>query len=457
MQSSQDSLIHEATSLFRLVESIDRFVAEHENLFAYTEASQAFFSHICQRAETTRKLVLDVIGKLAQRPEQARSRYQRELIIQKGRWKALHTYVKPATDSHTLNLPAPLIRMATEDLRRLPGMVGTAIVVSLTPELMYYHNTPQSQIPPEFVFVEVPYSQGPSFFTNLTLYHELGHYVFDTLAGAEKRSVAFTDLFEAMESAFAQKLGQRLTTPGNRTWAKGVLDAWTREIFCDLFALRHLGPAFSFALIDILSLIDLMGEETEATFDDEHPAPALRFREQLRRLEKDGWWTVVRDLPSEHVSLITRLAGKSEQDYVFEFKENAVPVFVDAFLTIVPFIHVLVADITPHCEAAAEDFGRRREDIEACLLHGVVPSKLLAKSDTSSPTPVSMINAAYCLYLTRLSDLTDKLEDHGASYVQHRKNCIEKLEAWTMRAIEDSQLLKRVRAARQNGGGRGNS
>jgi hypothetical protein len=363
MPSSQDSLIHEATSLFRLVEAIDRSVAEHENLFAYTEASEGFFSQIHQRAAQTRKSVSDLIERLVQASTQADARYQRDLIIQKGRWKTLHTYIRPATDAHCLNLPTPLIQMATENLRQVTGMQDAALVVLLTPELMYYHNTPQLQLPPDFVFVEIPYSQAPGFFTNLTVYHELGHYVFDRLAAVDERSAAFTELFNAMDKAFEGTLGTAIISASTRTWAKSVLDAWTKELFCDLFALRHLGPAFSFALIDFLSLIGLMAEETEVTFDEKHPAPALRFREHLRRLDADGWWAEVRDLPSEHVSLVTRLAGKSKSDYVFEFKEHAVPGFTEAFVTIVPFVDALVCEITPHCKNAAVDCHQSSENV----------------------------------------------------------------------------------------------
>lgn len=46
MPSFQDSLIHEATSLYRLVDSINRLVAEHESIFTYSPATQFFFSEI---------------------------------------------------------------------------------------------------------------------------------------------------------------------------------------------------------------------------------------------------------------------------------------------------------------------------------------------------------------------------------------------------------------------------
>jgi len=98
-------------------------------------------------------------------------------------------------------------------------------------------------------------------------------------------------------------------------------------------------------------------------------------------------------------------------------------------------------DITPHCQGAAEDFAKSRAGIENCLLHGVVPSKLLAERATSSPTPVSMINAAYCFCLTRLQELMAKLSEQDFRSLKDRKKWIERVEAWTMKGIEDAQLF----------------
>jgi len=443
MQDAQGSLIHEATSLFRLVESIDRFVGEHGNLYAYTSATRRFFRLIHEHSEGAKKEISAIIQQAAVTPGPLASRYTGQLLIMKGRWKTLHTYITPATDAHTLKIPVPLIQMATEDLHLIPGMQDAAIVALLTPELMYYQNNPRAHLSPDLLFVEIPYSQGPSFFTNLSIYHEIGHWVFDRLPDSGDHAAAFANLNEATEQAFKAKLSPALKSASTTTWAKGVLAAWTQEIFCDLFAVRHLGPAFSFALIDVLSLIGLMRKDTESTFDNLHPAPALRFREQFERLNKDGWWQIVKDLPSEHVSLITRLAATSGSGYSFEFQDNLIPAFIEAFSAIPPLIHQLVLDLTPHCAEAAEDFRQHRSNIETCLLHGVVPSHLLTEN-SGSPAPVSMINAAYCFYLTRLPDLMNKLEGQRPTEPDHRRVWIDKLEAWTMKGVEDSQLLTGV-------------
>jgi hypothetical protein len=52
-----------------------------------------------------------------------------------------------------------------------------------------------------------------------------------------------------------------------------------------------------------------------------------------------------------------------------------------------------------------------------------------------------MINAADCFHLTSLPTLMDRLEGQRADNLQQRMNWAEKLEAWTVKGVEDSQLL----------------
>src|ERR1035441_6043123 len=44
---------------------------------------------------------------------------------------------------------------------------------------------PNASFPPSLGFVELPYSQGPSFFNNLVIYHEIGHFVYQELSIAD--------------------------------------------------------------------------------------------------------------------------------------------------------------------------------------------------------------------------------------------------------------------------------
>jgi hypothetical protein len=372
-------------------------------------------------------------------PQEANQQYS-DLIIEKDRWKVLHTFIKPASDADTLVLPVPLIRLAAEHMRKVKGIASAELVTLLTHELNYFQDSTGLKELHDLIFVELPYSQGPSFFANLIIYHELGHYVFERLSETQPAEPSFTNLALVMEDAFESQLGKWLTTGSTIAWAKRVLNVWAREIFCDLFAVRFVGPAFTFALIDILSLLGLMREGAEVTFDEEHPASALRFKEQIDQLKRDDWWNTVASLESRHISLSSELASKPASDYQFAFRHEEVPGFVEAFLQIAPNVYPLVEAITPSPQDAALDFRARRADVEACLLAGVVPSHLLQHGGRESPLPESIINASYTFYLTSMPNLMDRLIDQKPSDLSQRGDLVAKLEGWTLKALEDHQL-----------------
>jgi hypothetical protein len=68
---------------------------------------------------------------------------------------------------------------------------------------------------------------------------------------------------------------------------------------------------------------------------------------------------------------------------------------------------------------------------------GVVPHA----NTSSPPDPVSIINSAFCFYLTELPGIVTKFEGKAKEKnVKTRSKWTKKLEDWTMKAIEDSQI-----------------
>src|ERR1700681_3954553 len=110
MPSPQESLIHEATSLFRLVDPVDRFVAERQGAFTYTEETESFLRRVRTIAKATKQRVSDIVLQKPTEKLEIQKQYS-DLIIEKDRWKILHTYIKPASDAHTLALPVALVRL----------------------------------------------------------------------------------------------------------------------------------------------------------------------------------------------------------------------------------------------------------------------------------------------------------------------------------------------------------
>jgi hypothetical protein len=78
--------------------------------------------------------------------------------------------------------------------------------------------------------------------------------------------------------------------------------------------------------------------------------------------------------------------------------------------------------------------------IEKCFLAGVVPSHLLSQENRTSPTPISIINAAYTFYLASMPNLLARLVDYNQSNLTQRAAMTAKLENWTIKALDDHQL-----------------
>jgi hypothetical protein len=311
---------------------------------------------------------------------------------------------------------------------------------------MYFQNSVNSKDLPSTALVEVPYSQGPTFFTNLIIFHEIAHFVFSqgsNRAGGAR--AALKQLASKVEEVIEGQPGIASSEVGGKLWAKERLTAWMEEIFCDLFALRLVGPAFSFAMIDLLRLAGLMNDRTEINFDLDHPAPAFRMKEHKTLLVENGWWNEISGLDAEHAVLIERLSRVGTNKYRLEVgdqpKRRLVAAFVDE---VMPSVRSAVRTITKDVTASVGDFVSTRVAIEECLVNGIVPSALV-KRPSLSPTPFSIINAAYCFYLTKLPNLMSKLLHQDPRLIAHRKIWTHKIEAWTLKSIEDHELIRGAR------------
>lgn len=461
MQSAVEVLHHEAASLNGLVDFISAHIQEREATHTYLDSTKSFFAHIRGLATKTKSDLHKAVQNAQIKPDRVQ-RYRPAVTIFAGWWTTLHTFVKPATDAHTLSVPGPLIDFAERRLKAISGFEDCNIVVLLTPELMYFQNEVRrtDKLPQNTAFVEVPYSQGPNFFTNLVIFHEIGHFVFSggLARPGPARSVLKT-LMSKIDAVMSKIDAVMRTQPalagrelGGKTWARARLVAWTQEMFSDLFALQLIGPAFSFAIIDLLTLAALMRGDTEIVFDRDHPAPAFRMKEHRALLSENGWWEEISSLQAEHVALIERLSAKVKHDYRLKVgdkpqRSRLVAAFVDE---VMPLIRSAVTKITKGVAASVDDFHLSRPKIQECLANGIVPSALI-KRPLLTPTPCSIINAAYCFYLTELPGLMSKVgqELHKRRAIGDRNDWAQKIEAWALKSLEDYELVRGARASKE--------
>jgi hypothetical protein len=458
MQVGLADLLHDAAVLHSFADFIEQYCREQERSQRYVYASGDFFRYSERLARGIKQKLRGEVERASRFPSGiAPSRIavlRRNMLTLKNYLRLLHTIIKPAADAHTLSIPAPLIDLAHDQLQHVKGMNGSNVVILLTPQLMYFQRPhthvkgqarqvqtliPQATFPKKLGFIELPYSQGPSFFTNLAIYHEIGHFVYEELSTLPRPNPSFVDLSSAIDRSLSSAL-RKSPDPKLRAVAENIVESWTQEIFCDLFAIRLVGPAFSFALVEILGMLDFLSSEARVKFDEEHPASAFRFAQHVSMLREDSWWGAIADIEPEQKKLLESLANIPRSDYTFYVDEDTPgpKSLMHAFLDkIVPAIRTLVCHITTNPTQAVKRFSESRPSIEDCLRAGVVPHV----KPSAACDPVSVINAAFCFYLTSLPKLLKKFEAPEAQNdVDKHSLWTERLEKWTMKAIEDSLM-----------------
>ena len=310
---------------------------------------------------------------------------------------------------------------------------------------------PAARFPRNLGFVELPYSQGPSFFNNLVIYHEIGHFVYEELSNADPPVAALDGLASEMIKCLQRNVKPDFNTLDRNTqvYAITVLQNWVQEVFCDLFAIRLIGPAFTFASVELFGLLGLMGNTTQVKFSDSHPAQACRFSEHLRQLQADGWWDLVKDIPAEQPQLVSTIANRPSAEYQLDLDGglDADCGLIPAFLDLLPTVRDSVRGLTGAARGKADEFRCFRDHIEKCLAHGIVPSAPIDSDNVTVPDPIAVINAAFCFYLSALPKLMGNLENQDPKDLGHRSKWTRRLEMWTMKAIEDFQIWNKCQAA----------
>lgn len=453
MPTGLEDLLRDAAVLHGFVDFLEEYCKEQERSQTYVDASGLFFHYVKELSTG----IKDELGKEISRATRFPARLpilRRNILTLKHYLGLLHALIKPAADAHTLTIPAPLMDLASKQLQDIEGMRNSKIVILLTPEFMYFQRPhthvkeqarvvqdiiPQAKFPAKLGFIELPYSQGPSFFTNLAIYHEIGHFVYEELSNSDPLHPAVVGLRSVTNRSLRKVYKDRQVV----AFASKIIENWTQEIFCDLFAIRLMGPASSFALVEILGMLGFLSPKDLVKFNLTHPASARRFAEHINLLDEDSWLKAIEQFEPEQKKVLERLAKIPRSRYRFYVDDQTTGPrsLVDTFLdSVVPAIRKLIRAITAEPTRAVKRFERERRGIEDCLRVGVVPHS----STSNPPSPISIINTAFCFYLTALPDVIKQFEGAEAKNdIRIHRLWTKRLEMWTMKAIEDSQIQDR--------------
>jgi hypothetical protein len=272
----------------------------------------------------------------------------------------------------------------------------------------------------------------------------MGHFVFEQL-----------ELENELSPYIERSLRKHLNVPGltepDLSWCRERLWNWAEEIFCDRFAIGLVGPAFSFSYIELFDVIGVSEDDQKVNeFSDTHPSDACRFHEHSEQLKYAGWWPLLDRYGKSYAELIRRLHGLPERKYVFASEQKPLLArrVLKAFLEIRRHIEGLVRRTFQGREARFRGGAPVEcvETVKRYLSWGVVPATLMREGQAFRPDPVLLINAAYLFQLEDIASLIERVEGEGAENLLQREKWCQRVEQWTLKALEDLRLPARRKA-----------
>lgn len=462
-----DEVRHDAAALHRFIDSIVSECNPSSDQPSFLGPTKELLRYVRSLADATKRYLAEFVGKLdsnlpATDPDDFYSRTQ-PLQTLRLFWFNLHELIKPALDADTLHIPFPLIAALSSKLHRVPGLDRVEFAVLHCSEVNYFQiragyvrdlateikaivkDAPE--FPPNLGIIALPYSQATTFFLNTALAHEIGHFVY------QERNISLQfrpPVFRAIAPLDGTQLSKQ-----DFTWCMDCVLQWCEEIYCDLFALWLIGPAFSFAFIELFSLTrlaplpasaaaSLSPIASKANFRQSHPAEAFRLAAHLRFLKSPdlGWWDGiggVKDSPSHYVRLLADAEALPQSCFTFPSK-NEQPrarVALAAFFQVVAEVEKAVRDTFTGVPSEADSFFCQQQAIREYLSHGVVPSRLVSGSFSGTPSAAAVVNSAYLFCLDHLDDLIGKIQGADKDCLECRAYWTTRVELWTRKALED--------------------
>jgi hypothetical protein len=451
-----DVVQSKCVAAWKLVDSLKESIAVGRADRTYPKWSDYFLSFCEQAAKKTG----DYLEKQVHPGESSVGKSNLPAVMHG--WELLQTFIKPVLDGDNLKVPYPLVHFLTVHVGELPKVEGAKFVIEISPQLTYYqhqHTDLRRAVfflqtivngPPiekGLGFLGLPCSQSKGLFMNCLLYHEVGHFIAEEVGLLSL--VERAELRDELKGAFAEQFQVKDSDQQNKNlyWAMQTVEQLMEELFADVVAVRLVGLAYTLSYMELLRLTDLSQQDLR-TFDIDHPADALRFREQLKVLNHDGWDGCPKDLADwKQVRSIagTKVAKYSvPSDYQDDVEMSQVwRILIDCLCKRgrIASIHSKV-DAALSGDRKDNPFDRYEESktgIEQCLSHGVVPSR---EQGGSIPHPLAIINGGVIFLLSKMDDLHRTVEGGPKELIAKRAFLESRVEMWCLKAIED-WLVKR--------------
>lgn len=458
MSSGIDHFLRDAARLYRLVDQVASFVREHQSIRSYPPESRAFLEFVVVAAESTKTFLETRVGGIGASSSGSLPdpRLPARVAFISEIWGKLHNFVKPVADAHTLQIPLALVRLLNRQAQGLGLSDEPVVAIELVSPLNYLQrkHSPlrllaaalrnrlgtdaEFEFPKGLGIVGLPYSQGPFLFFNCLLYHELGHYYF------EQKNLS-SELKRRVFQSFKETLAAEIKGGKDPEQLFKIARPWFEEVFCDLFAVRLLGPAYTFVFAELFDLIGDLRNRKATLFSRSHPSASMRLEQQILLLKEPGdeqdkaqdWWTVLSSGDTPLLSDIEKVARELLPSSPYQRDCEGVPVkLVSAFKESLPAISALVREEMNGRRVPVGCYNRLHMEFSRCLEHAIVPSNIEGEEIPAEHWCVALINTAYFMQLGGLEKLF-RLSRRQESSVRDHALLRKRIEQWTLKAIED--------------------
>jgi hypothetical protein len=463
----RDHLQREVASLYAFVESVSRACSPPPQSVSYSESSSRFFAEISRLAEHTKKHIAGFEHHAEDNNEEfveART----ELWTLRAAWRELHQFIKSSADADTLNQPGAIVTALVNRLHELRGFESTQFTIFHTDSFEYAQLDPRATenlvaqlarivdagpFPADLGLIGMPNSQGNALFLNCLLAHEIGEYAY------AKRNIEAT-LAPYAAVALEKYMGEAFTrqTLAVQSRVRNTLLRLAKEIFCDLFAVRLIGPCYCFAYIELFDMTNLLdkngvlavGENAKPPLQSyrDHPSHPFRIKEQARLLKREGWWDLIADLDSRQYAVLRELADLDENAFIKAESSagGAGMPYVQGLLDLLPQVNQQIGDVTYGLDPNLLDYATLWKPIGEYLRNGIVPSTLNVKNSDAlhqdvNPTAITLLNASYRFYLEGVEVLMSGIKGQDPASSSDRTTWMKRIESWTAKALEDIALI----------------
>jgi hypothetical protein len=467
----KEQVRNEGFCLLALCRDLSEFISSGRTRKTYLHQTNDFLEkYIIRSLKSIEKAVGEAVEQ--QIDEELLKSKLREFELIKKALSSLYVLTKETIDSDTLSIPYSLTMLLNDMAKKIEELDSVGLVVLGSSDLMYYkYNLERLRnltrnlgfvikdypmLPEDIGILKFPYCAAHDVLVNCILFHEMGHYIYERTKLEESFLRKIEE--ELAEFVINEKMLKKLKPIQPRVawnrlsiYVRGLMAAWTDEIFADIFAVRILGPAFHLACLQMENILPT-NIEGDKDFSRTHPADNFRFKIHAEWLKEGKWNSVIAKRTPEISKQLKDCKKLKIEDFKIKcqpplegkknLEEKLHKWMLGKFEEMVLEIEKVVTGKVAKVERPISDFAKNDHLVTKYLEHGVVPSTVCDEQKNKyHPNPTTILNSGFFFYLSGMKKLIEKIQAK-VSQPEKRLKYEKRLNGWLAKAIEDWRILQ---------------